>query len=274
MFENYSGATRIIPILGHPVAQTKSPFGMTRAFGERGIDAVVVPFDVSPEAIGGFLTALDAAANLGGVIATVPHKFSLCAHAAVLTERARFFGSANVMRRMADGAWQADMLDGLGFMRAIRRAGGTIAGANALLVGAGGAGSAIALELLNEGAASVAVHDTDEARRARLMSRLDAAHPGRARVGSAEPTGFDLVINATPLGMREGDMLPLRVAALDRGMFVGDVVTARGDTALIAAAKAAGCAWCSGHDMFETSIDLMVEFFTAGGALPRRARDS
>lgn len=267
MLENYSGATRIIPILGHPIAQAKSPFGMTKAFGERGIDAIIVPLDVSPQAVGGFLKVLDVVENLGGVLATFPHKFALCAHAATLTERARFFGSANAMRRVSTGEWQADMLDGIGFTRAIHRAGGTIAGSDALLIGAGGAGGAIAFELLNAGAGSMAIHDTDVERRDRLVSKLNERHPGKARAGSASPVGHHLVINATPLGMKPTDPTPLNFAQLDHAMFVGDVVTARSDTTLIAAAKAAGCTHCSGHDMFDATLDLMVDFFLESGIL-------
>lgn len=264
MFEHYSGATKLIPILGHPIAQVKAPFGMTKALAERGIDTIVVPIDVPPASVGPMLQALDTAGNLAGIIATVPHKFALCAHASARTARAGFFGSANVMRRLPDGRWQADMLDGIGFVRAIQRAGGTIAGQDALLVGAGGAGGAVAFELLNAGAASIAIHDTDLARRDRLIARLNEAHPGRARIGSASPIGCQVVVNATPLGLNPADPLPLDATQLNGAMFVGDVVTGNADTALIAAAKAAGCKCSTGHDMFEMTLGLMIDFFFEG----------
>jgi shikimate dehydrogenase len=261
MFETYSGATAIIPLLGHPIAQAKSPYGMTRGFAARGVDAVVVPLNVRPEHVAEFLEALDDVENIGGVMATVPHKFALCAHAETVTDRAAFFGSANVMRRDASGRWRADMLDGLGLVRAIAAAGGSIAGTKALLVGAGGAGSSIALEILNAGAASVAVHDTETIRRDLLISRLNDRHPGKASAGTASPDGFKVVVNATPLGMRAGDDAPIELDHIDRAMFIGDVVTAKDDTPLIRAAKAAGCRCCSGHDMFNASLDLMLDFF-------------
>jgi shikimate dehydrogenase len=264
MFENFSGNTKIIPLLGHPVAQTKSPYGMTKGFALRGVDAVVVAVDVPPHGIGRFLEALDAVENFGGVMATVPHKFALCAHAAAVTDRAAFYGSANVMRRDASGRWFADMLDGLGFVRAIERAGGTIAGAEVWLMGAGGAGGSIALALVEAGAASLAVHDIDSARRDLLIAKLNARHPGRAVVGTPEPAGHTIVVNATPMGMRGGDVAPFDPRQIERTMFVGDVVTAKEDTPLIAAAKAAGCKCCSGHDMFNASLDLMLDFFIAG----------
>ena len=71
------------------------------------------------------------------------------------------------------------------------------------------------------------------------------------------------MINATPLGMRPGDAAPVTLSELGGSMFVGDVVTvtAPGDTPLIIAAKSAGCASCSGHDMFTSTLDLMLDFF-------------
>jgi shikimate dehydrogenase len=264
MFENFSGSTRIIPLLGHPVAQTKSPYGMTKGFALRGVDAMVVAVDVPPHGAARFLDALDAVENFGGVMATVPHKFALCAHADAVTDRAAFYGSANVMRRDASGRWFADMLDGLGFIRAIERAGGTVAGAEVWLMGAGGAGGSIALELVEAGAASLAVHDVDAARRDLLIGKLNARHPGRAVVGTSEPAGHTIVVNATPMGMRGGDAPPFDLGRIERAIFVGDVVTAKEDTPLIAAAKAAGCKCCSGHDMFNASLGLMLDFFIDG----------
>jgi shikimate dehydrogenase len=263
MFETYSGATTIIPLLGHPIAQTKSPYGMTKGFAARGVDAVVVPVNVRPQHVADYLRVLDNVENIGGVMATVPHKFALCTHAETTTDRAAFFGSANVMRRDRSGRWLADMLDGLGFVRAIERAGGSLPGTKTLLLGAGGAGSAVALELLNAGAASIAIHDTDAGRRDLLISRLNDRHPGKASAGAASPDGYGVVVNATPLGMRTGDADPFDLGRIDRAMVVGDVVTAKDDTPLVRAAKAAGCKCCSGHDMFAASLDLMLDFFVA-----------
>jgi len=261
MFETYSGATRIVPLLGYPIEQTKSPHGMTKGFAARGADCIVVPVKVPSEAVEGYLKALDRVENLVGVLATVPHKFALARHAARLTERAAFYGSANVMRRDRDGLWVADMLDGIAFIRAIEAAGGHIEGKRALLVGAGGAGGAIALELLNVGASAVAVHDTDTARRDDLVRKLLAKHPGKAGVGSFSPDGFDVIINATPLGMRSEDPPPVELSELTKQMFVGDVVTAKMTTPLLSAAMNTGCRTCSGHDMFEAALDLMLDCF-------------
>lgn len=261
MFENYSGATRIVPLLGYPIEQAKSPNGMTKGLAARGADCIVVPVKVPPAAVASYLKALDEVENLAGVLATVPHKFALARHAVRLSERAAFYGSANIMRRDGAGHWIADMLDGVGFIRAINAGGGDIRGRRALLVGAGGAGGAIALELLNAGAAAVAVHDTDHARRDDLVHKLNARFPGMASIGSSSPAGFDIVVNATPLGMKPGDPAPIELSGLTKSMFVGDVVSAKTVTPLLASATQAGCKSCSGHDMFESTLELMIDFF-------------
>ena len=84
-----SGETLVVPIVGDPIAQVKSPDGITRLFAGRGCDAVVVPLQVAPADLDALLTGLSASASVGGLIATVPHKFGLAGHCATLTGRAR-----------------------------------------------------------------------------------------------------------------------------------------------------------------------------------------
>ena len=262
MFETYGGATRVYPILGDPIAQAKSPGGLTRAFRQAGHDAIVVPLQVGAARIAQFLRMLDDVGNVDGIVATVPHKFAAFAHAASASDRARLIGSANILRRRPEGGWHADMIDGLSLVQAIAGAGGVIAGRRALLAGAGGAGCAIGLELLQTGANALAVHDADKTRRDRLVALLNTAHPGRVTAGSADPTGFDVVVNATPSGMRADDAPPVMFDRLTPGMFVGDVITAPEMTPLLAAARARGCAISTGVAMFEASVQLMFDFFT------------
>lgn len=262
MFETYGGATRVYPIVGDPIAQAKSPGGLTRAFRAAGRDAIVVPLQVKPAHIAAFLRMLDDVGNVDGIIATVPHKFAAFAHAASASDRARLLGSANILRRR-QGGWHADMIDGLSLVQAMRDAGGVIEGRRALLVGAGGAGCAIGLELLNAGATSLAIHDTDVTRRDRLVTLLDGAHPGRVSIGSADPSGADIIVNATPSGMRDGDTPPVMFDKLEPHMFVGDVITAPEITPLLHAARERGCGVQTGVAMFEASVQLMFDFFTA-----------
>ncbi|WP_034410951.1 shikimate dehydrogenase family protein [Derxia gummosa] len=259
-----SGATRLYLIVGDPIAQVKSPAGVTDALQQRGHDAVCVPWHVAPADFDACLRATGLARNVDGVIVTVPHKFAATGLCATLSERARFLGATNVMRRNADGTWHGDMVDGLGFTEAMADAGCQPEGRRVLLVGAGGAGSAIAHAQLMGDASLLAIHDEDAARRGSLIARLAALGRGEVVAGSDDPTGFDIVINATPMGMREGDQLPVRTELFTPEMFVGDVITVPLVTPMIAAARAKACRTSLGTEMFGRVRDLMVDFLLGG----------
>jgi len=255
-----NGATRVHYIVGDPIAQVKSPGDVSRAFAERGLNAMVMPAHVAPSALARWLEGVSLAQNVDGVIVTVPHKFACFAHCATASDRARFLGAVNTMRRNADGSWHGDMFDGLGYLAALRDRGYDPAGQKSLLVGAGGAGSAIAHALVLAGIASLAIHDDYNARRDALVARLAALDKCPVTAGTNDPTGFDLVINASPAGMKEGDPYPIDVERLDARTFVGCVITAPAISPLIAAARAKGCGTATGADMFARVRDLMVDF--------------
>ena len=255
-----SGATRLNFILGDPIAQVKSPAGVTRSFQQRGRDAILVPVQVASEHLGLFLETATILKNLDGVIVTVPHKFGCYERCASASERSTFLGTVNVMRRRPEGGWHGDIVDGLGFVGAARKHGRDPKGERALLVGAGGAGSAIALALVDAGVSELAIHDAESRRRDALIARLNSL--GRARVfaGSPDPTGFGFVGNATPAGMNPQDPLPLEADKLSPSAYVGCVITSPAVSPLIAAARARGCTTGVGADMYEALQEKMVDF--------------
>jgi shikimate dehydrogenase len=270
--DNYaklSGATRVIAIIGDPIAQVKSPAGVTQALLKNERNALVIPIHVSPADLDNFVRGVSLAKNFDGFIVTVPHKFAALKYCATATERARFLGAVNVLRRNADGTWHGDMVDGPAFVSGIRTAGCKPEGLRALLVGAGGAGSAIALALLEAGVTELSVHDEDVVRRDALIERLRTRFSGRVHVGSSDPTGFTLVANATPVGMREGDPYPVQVDKFTPDMFVGDVITAPVVTPMIEAARRAGCSTQIGGGMFLADQELMLAFLMEAGPLAR-----
>jgi shikimate dehydrogenase len=173
MLPDLSGATRIHLIVGDPVVQTKSPAGLTAEFAARGVDAVCVPMQVAAADIDAFLAVAKRVQNIDGIVVTVPHKLAATHHCDVLSERSRALAAVNAMRRGADGRWSGDMTDGVALVAALRAAGCEPSGRRALVVGVGGAGSAVALALAESGA-RVAVHDIDAARRDDLVRRLAA----------------------------------------------------------------------------------------------------
>ena len=262
-----SGRTRVVAIFGDPIAQVKSPAGVTEALKRLGRDCVVVPAHVTSANVGAFLAGAAVTRNVAGLIATIPHKFAAYSHCASASARAHALGAVNVMRRNDDGTWHGDMLDGIGFVAAARNAGCVPEHRRALLIGAGGAGSAIALALLDAGVAMLAIHDGDVKRRDALRERLARHHPGRVLTGTSDPRGFDVIVNATPSGMREGDPLPVEAAGLSPSMFVGDVITQPVETPLLAAARAIGCRTETGVGMFGAVATLTVEFFIVAGPL-------
>lgn len=257
-----SGKTRVYYIVGDPIEQVKSPGGMTAGFKKLGMDAVVLPAHVSREAFTTFFAGVKATQNVDGVIATVPHKFSAAEQCDDLTPRARLLGAVNVTRRRADGTWFGDQVDGLGFVQALSNTGMDLRGARALVVGAGGAGSAIAEALLAAGVGSLGICDQDGDRRRRLVDRLATLKLGSVSAASADPAGMDVVVNATPMGMHAGDPSPVQVASLTARMVVGDAITVPEVSPLIASARAAGCRTVTGPEMFACVAQHMLRFYT------------
>jgi shikimate dehydrogenase len=164
------------------------------------------------------------------------------------------------MRRNTDATWHGDMFDGLGFVAAMRAKGCEPQGQQCLLVGAGGAGSAIAHALVMAGASRVAIHDDDLVRRTTLVTKLASLGTCPVSAGTGDPTGFDIVLNATPMGMKATDPMPVDIDKLSAAMFVGCVITAPAVSPLIEAARAKGCATMTGADMFAGVSTLMVDF--------------
>jgi shikimate 5-dehydrogenase len=260
---NLSGATRLNIIVGDPIAQVKAPGGVTKAFAERGHDGVLVPVQVGSEDLPALLAVADRLKNLDGIVVTVPHKFACFAHCSSTSDRASFLGAVNIMRRRKDGGWHGDMVDGLGFVGAVRSKGFDPRGKRALLVGAGGAGSAIAMALVEAGIGELAIHDEDTARRDVLVARLGTL--GRANIvaGCSDPAGYDLVGNATPAGMKAGDPLPIDIGKLAPATFVGCVVTAPSIPPLIEAARRLGCPTSTGTEMYNALQSPIVDFLLA-----------
>jgi shikimate dehydrogenase len=261
MFDAYSGATRVYFIVGHPIAQAQAPHRLTRGFEEARHDAIVVPIDVLAEDVDAFVASASRLGNVDGIIATIPHKFAVVKHCATASETTRRLGAANLLRRNADRGWHGTMLDGASHVAAMRAKGIDLQGKRALLVGAGGAGGAIGLALLEAGVRELAVHDVSAARRDALIATLASSHPGAVRAGSADPDGFDTVTNATPAGMEGSDPVAVDTKRLKPTMFVSDVVTKPEVTPLLQTARALGCAICTGVDMVDAQLPLMVRFY-------------
>jgi shikimate dehydrogenase len=262
-----SGKTTLIAHLGYPTEAFKAPMIYNPWFAQRGIDAVVVPMGVKPEDYPAMLASLARVTNLRGALVTMPHKVTTLGLVAEATPTARIAGACNALLKRADGSWLGDQFDGAGFVRGVERKGRRIAGASVFIAGCGGVGSAIAASLAAAGAAAIDLFDTRGESAEALRKRLLEHYPGlTARTGSPDPSGHDIVVNATPLGMAEGDDLPFDIARVDVGALVGEVVMREARTPLLRAALARGLTVQVGTDMLFEMIPAYLEFFGFGSA--------
>ena len=269
-----SGRTTLIAHIGYPTEAFKAPMIYNPFFEKAGIDAVVMPMGVQAADYPDFLRALLNVTNLRGALVTMPHKKTTVDLADEVSPTARIAGAANALLKREDGSLLADMFDGEGFVRGVRRKGRNLEGASALVIGAGGVGSAIAASLAAAGVSRMGLHDAmDDAART-LGERLSTHYPElKVSTGSADPTGYDLVVNATPLGMNEGDPLPIDMSLVASTTFVGEVVMKTAVTPFLRAAQERGCDTQVGTDMLFEQIPEYLEFFGFGTATPDELRD-
>jgi shikimate dehydrogenase len=257
-----SGRTKLIAHLGYPTESFRAPMIYNPYFEKYNIDAIVVPMGCSAEDYGAFLKLVFRLSNIHGALVTMPHKVATVPLLDEVMTTAKVAGSCNAIRLGPGGSLVGDMFDGEGFVRGVLRKGRVLAGARVLVVGSGGVGSAIVASLAKAGVAELALFDAHVPTMNGLAERLRAYHPAlKIQVGSKDPTGFDVIVNATPLGMKEGDPLPMDVARISPSTFVGEVVMKQEITPFLAAARARGCQIQIGIDMLFEQIPAYLEFF-------------
>lgn len=268
-----TGQTRLIAHIGFPTHAFKAPMIYNPYFASIGLDAAVVPMGVRADDFAVSLPAIFRLSNVHGALITMPHKVAIVPMLDETTVAVKIAGACNAVLRRADGTLVGDMFDGAGFVRGLVRKGCTIAGSSALVVGAGGVGSAIAASLAAAGLARIGLHDVKADALQGLAQRLAAHYPGLdIATGSNDPTGYAIVINATPMGMNPGDPMPLDVERIAPSSFVGEVVMRQEKTAFLIAAEARGCRVQLGLDMLFEQIPAYLAFFGFPTTTPERLR--
>lgn len=268
-----TGQTQLLPLFGYPTHAFKAPLIYNPWFERNDIDAVVVPMGVKPEDYPVVMKSVFALTNVPGALVTMPHKITTAGLVDELSTAAKIAGSCNAVLKRPDGTLLGDMFDGAGFTRGLRRKGFAFAGAECLVVGSGGVGSAIAASLAAEGVAAITVHDAFPESAAGLVDRLRQHYPKlAARTGTNRAAGYDLVVNATPLGL-PGDPLPMDLGDLSSSTFVGEVVMKQEMTPLLQAARARGCRYQIGVDMLYEMIPAYLEFFGFGRTTTEELRE-
>ena len=266
-----TGTSRFYAIIGHPINQVRSPTVVNGYLAEHDLDAAMVAFDMLPQAVEGFFTMLRGWENCGGVGVTVPHKQAALANCDEVSARARRIGACNLVQRTPEGRLIGDMTDGPGFLLALTNNGVNVEGKRVVLIGAGGAGSAIAHEMADRGVARLAVIDIHEGRRKTLIASLKEHYPTVHITDEAsDPAAIDILVNATPMGMGADDPLPFPLDGIRPDAMVADAVTKPAMTRFLELAKAKGCPIQLGNEMAEAQLPIFLERFGIAepGSLP------
>jgi shikimate dehydrogenase len=268
-----SGKTTLIAHIGYPTFTFKSPMIYNPWFDKNDIDAVVVPLGVRPEEYREFFPLLFKMSNIHGALITMPHKVTTMALVDEVSPTAVVAGAANAVLLREDGSLFGDQFDGEGFVRGVLRKGFDLKDKRVLVVGNGGVGSPIAASLAAAGVGVMGLFDPNNAASEALGERLVAAYPDlQVATGSKDPEGYDLVVNATPLGMNDSDPLPMDVDRIAPTTFVGEVVMKQEITPFLKAALDKGCQVQVGKDMLFEQIPAYLEFFGYGTPTPDELR--
>ena len=267
-----TGKTALIFMLTDPVEHVRGTIIVNKSFEALGVDAVFAPLHVRPADLASSLEALRRMLNVVGLGITAPHKIAVIPHLEHMTEVARRVGAVNAIRFNADRTLTGTNTDGAGFIAGLAANNISVAGRRALIVGAGGVARAIAFALADEGLVELVLANRNTERAVALAAEIAAVVPScRTVVRDANAqdvaAGMDLVVNATSLGMKEGDPMPFSIAAMEPAAIVAEVVVNPVMTPLLLAAAERGHAIVSGAEMLKPQPRLEAEFL---GLLPNR----
>lgn len=255
-----TGTTRVVGVIGDPVVHTRSPSMHNAAFEALGLDWVYVALPV-PKGRGAAAVRAIRALGLTGLNVTMPHKADAATACDDLASAAAALGAVNTVVVDRDGALIGHSTDGAGFLRALGDEGVEVPGRRCLVIGAGGAARAIVQALSEAGAdVRVAARRPDRARSAAALAPGGTAVP----IDDVAVEGFDVVVNATPLGMH-GEAPPFDSARLRSGQFVYDTVYPA-ETPLLAEARSRGARGAGGLGMLVHQGAIAFELWTGSAA--------
>jgi len=240
-----NGRTRITGLFGYPIEHTLSPFMHNAAFKSLGLNYCYVPFRVHPDQLGDAVKAIRAL-NLCGVNVTIPHKEEVIDFLDEVDKEASFIGAVNTIVNK-NGRLKGYNTDGKGFVRSLSESGVSLRGRNALIIGAGGASRSISY-YLTEKVKTLYLYNRNTDRARRLVNALKRV---RSNVNLVKDISrvekFDIIINATPLGLKSNDPLPFTTNLLKPEQTVCDLIYKK--TRLLKEASKKGCATLDGLGM-------------------------
>lgn len=263
------GDTQIYLMIGHPVAQVKSPAIFNTWFEKSRTNSALVPLDIAPAGLDDFMQSLRHWPNVGGLIATIPYKERVTAYLDEASARVQTLGACNVIRRTSDGRLLGDMTDGQGFLRAWQQQQVSVSGKSLWVIGCGGAGSAVACDALYAGVSAVYLYDIHTNKAQTLADKLRRTFPRhdvQAVVAPPLPK-TDIIFNATPLGTRPNDPLPAVLDDWPNTTWVADAATAAALklTPFLEQAQARGMRIQTGAEMAAAQAPVMAEWLGIHG---------
>jgi shikimate dehydrogenase len=274
MLSNISGTTDVYLIPGDPVEQVKAPEVFNLIFRTLGINAVLVPVHVKAGDIEGFVRSAFLAKNIKGMFLAIPHKSLVMGLLSHCNDYGRVAGAVNGIRRNANGELEGGLFDGKGLVSSLEYFGISYTGKRVLILGAGGGASAIAASLAIAGAkapAVIALFDPVPGKAQAVASHISAAAQsfGHLRAGttqlvaaaSSDPSAYDVVVNASPLGLQAGDPLPCDVSRLAPQAAVVDILMKNQPTPLVKAVRARQLVAQPGFEMLIQQAPDYLEFF-------------
>ncbi|MGL4635324.1 MAG: shikimate dehydrogenase family protein [Beijerinckiaceae bacterium] len=257
-----SGRSRLYGIVGHPIEQVRSPEMFTAEFVSRGHAGILLPFHILPEDFDTVVPSLMRMPNLDGLIFTIPFKQRAMALAGDIGPIARMVGAINALARDGNGGWKGEIFDGIGCVEGHRRRGISFKGKRVMLIGIGGAGSAIAAAIAHEVPKAMRLFDLDTTRVEDLAERIRMLDPSiDVTVGAPTTDGIDHLLNASPVGMLDDTRMPIAAQSLPPSMTVFDAIVKPETTSLLALAEASGCTVVRGREMMRGQIARMTDYF-------------
>jgi shikimate dehydrogenase len=247
--------SEIIALFGQPVAENPTQYMQEQAFAALGLSWRYVTLEVPPAKLADAVRGMRAM-NFAGANCTLPHKVAVLEHLDEITPTARKIGAVNTVVRQADGSLLGENTDGKGFIRSVREAGMELAGVSAVVLGAGGAARAIAVELAEAGARSIRIVNRTEERGRELAAQVQERTGVATQLTFWEgdyqvPTGTQLLVNATSIALapKVDEQVPVDYGTLGAHLLVCDVIPNPPDTPFLRHAREAGATTLDGLGM-------------------------
>ena len=248
-------------MIGAPVTTVRTPALLTEYLRGLGVAVEIETRHVDPGDLDAFMASATADKSIDGLLVTMPHKRNIIPHLEVISHVARRAGSVNAAKRGVGGRFVGAQYDGIALVNALLVREVPVATSNILLAGIGGAGLPIAQAILRQGCKRLAISDASAEVATKAVESLRDLGPVAAFDGGVA----DILVNATPLGMRDGDPSPFDEAQVAKAICVADIVADPPKTRLAAMARAANVPVVTGRDMVGSQVKPIGDWLLASG---------